>query len=99
MLLKPTSLAALLTASLPVAAQELNLLDCQGAFAFLGAKAVLSGVRQFVPISAVGDAHVQFQGRIAAAGIEGTMAYEGYTRTAPSLGPPRTVGEFVCDWR
>jgi hypothetical protein len=119
---------ALLASALPAAAQQQNRLDCQGAF--LGAQAMLSGVRQFVPTSALGDGRVQFQGRITAAGMEGTIGYEGYTATAPfsgvvqgplgtmaigvldntsgrmliyegkaSLGRPRTVGEFICDWR
>ncbi len=110
------------------AVAQVSLLNCQGHF--MGAQATLSGTRQFKTISAMGDGHVRFQGRIGAGGMVGEIAYEGYTHTslpgfirgplgeiavgvldntdgrmiiyeggAPSMWAPKTLGEFICDWR
>ena len=67
-----------------LAAQQASQLDCNGVFA--GAQATVAGVRQFAPTSALGDGYVRFEGTIAAAGMQGRIAYEGYTRTTPFTG-------------
>jgi hypothetical protein len=65
-------------------AQQANRLDCQGSLS--GSPATISGDRQFTPTSELGDGYVRFQGSIAAAGMQGTLSYEGYTATAPFSG-------------
>jgi len=79
----PSILAGLLAAA-PAFAQQVSRLDCQGDFS--GAASMISGYRQFTQTSAVGDGYVRFQGNIAAGGVQGTIAYEGYTATAPFSG-------------
>src|SRR5215472_18288724 len=49
-------------------AQQANRLDCQGSLS--GAPATISGDRQFTPTSGPDDGYVQFQGSIAAAGMQ-----------------------------
>lgn len=73
-----------LLAAVPAHAQQTHRLTCQGYFQ--GAEATIAGLRQFVPTSAMGDGQVRFQGEIAAAGMRGQIAYEGYTATAPFAG-------------
>jgi hypothetical protein len=74
----------LLCLSAAAMAQQVNRLDCQGWLS--GSAAVISGMRQFTQTSALGDGYVRFQGSIAAAGMQGRIAYEGYTATAPFEG-------------
>ena len=79
-------------------AQQVNLLSCQGQF--MGAQATLSGTRHFRTISAMGDGHVSFQGRIGAGGMVGEIAYEGYTHTSfPGFirGPLGVIAVGVLD--
>jgi len=68
----------------PAVAQQVNRLDCQGLLS--GSPAAISGYRQFTPTSALGDGYVRFRGSVAAAGMQGTISYEGYTATAPFSG-------------
>ena len=119
--------ALLVCAWTEVFAQQAQL-QCQGVMG--NTPAVLSGVRRYAPYNAAGDGYVKFSGTVAAGGIRGNVAYEGYTQTAPfqgvietprgplaisvldntggrmiiyggtpSLGPPQTIGEFVCRWQ
>jgi len=80
-------------------AQEVNRLDCQGSLS--GAPATISGDREFTPTSALGDGYVRFQGSVAAAGMQGSIVYEGYTATAPFSGtiegPPGRIAIGVLD--
>lgn len=48
--------------------------------------AVLAGVRVYSPYNALGDGYVKFVGQVSAGGIQGRIAYEGYTATAPFTG-------------
>ena len=65
-------------------AQQMNRLDCQGEL--FGAPAAISGNRQFTPTSALGDGYVQFQGGVAAGGMQGSLLYEGYTANGAFAG-------------
>ena len=74
-------------------AQQTNQLDCQGVMG--DTAAVLSGVREYAPYNALGDAYVRFAGVVTAGGIQGRITYEGYTRTAPFDGVIATgAGSF-----
>lgn len=108
--------------------QQAHELQCRGVMG--DTPAVLSGVRQYASYNSVGDGYVQFNGTVAAGGLQGRMSYEGYTQSGsfqgvietargnlsigvldntggqmiiyggrPSLGPPDTIGRFVCNWR
>jgi hypothetical protein len=68
----------------PALAQQMNLLDCQGEL--FGAPAPISGSRQFAPTSALGDGYVQFQGDVAAGGMQGSLVYQGYTANGAFAG-------------
>jgi hypothetical protein len=74
----------LAAAPLPARAQQTHRLTCQGHFQ--GAQAMIAGLRQFTPTSAMGDGYVRFQGEIAVGNIQGRMAYEGYTATGSFAG-------------
>ncbi len=76
--------AVVICVAAPAAAQQVNQLHCSGVFA--GAPAEIVGIRKFAPYNALGDGQVQFRGTIAAAGMQGSIGYEGYTRTAPFTG-------------
>ena len=88
-----------LLAAIPAHAQQTNRLTCQGHFQ--GAQATIVGLRQFAPTSAMGDGYVRFQGEIAAGGMTGRIAYEGYTATGAFSGyvsgPPGTIRIGVLD--
>ncbi len=83
----------------PSHAQQTNRLACQGHFQ--GAQAMIVGLRQFAPTSAMGDGYVRFQGEIAAGGMTGRIIYEGYTATGSFdgyvSGPPGTIRIGVLD--
>ena len=66
------------------AAQQAHRLDCQGSLS--GAPATISGYRQFAPTSALGDGYVRFRGGVAAAGMQGSINYEGYTANGAFTG-------------
>ena len=94
------AVAGLLAAApLPAQAQQVHRLTCQGHFQ--GAQAMIIGMRQFTPTSAMGDGYVRFQGEIGVGNIRGGMAYEGYTATGSFAGqitaPQGTIRIGVLD--
>jgi hypothetical protein len=64
--------------ALPVQAQQIAELTCQGTF--MGVRAVVQGQRQYAPYNSLGDGHVRFSGVLKADSGAAQMMYEGYTR-------------------
>jgi hypothetical protein len=64
--------------ALPVHAQEMSELTCQGTF--MGGRAVVQGHRQYSAYNPLGDGYVRFNGSLAAEIGTARMTYEGYTK-------------------
>jgi hypothetical protein len=66
--------------AVPVQAQEVNELTCQGTF--MGGRAVVQGRRHYSPYNPLGDGYVRFAGSLTAEIGSARMTYEGYTNGA-----------------